>query len=232
VIEAVLRPDLWLADLLERPCYAADPLRLSKPCDLPPAPAFIYTKVPASDGATMRRLRGLGFSEICTNVTFRGRPASMPAGQVSVRLADAGDEAAVCSIARRSFLFDRFHRDPAIGAAADRIKEAWAGAFFTGARGEWMIVAEIAGAAVGFAQILKTGQNAITIDLIAVDATFRGRGAARAMIALAQRPAGGAPVITVGTQQENLPSMQLYSALGLEAVDRTVALHLHLPRVS
>jgi ribosomal protein S18 acetylase RimI-like enzyme len=138
-----------------------------------------------------------------------------------------GDRQAVEDIARKSFLYSRFHLDPAFSrAVADRIKAEWAGNFFHGQRGDHMVVAEVAGAVRGFLQLLQDEPERMTIDLIAVAEDVRGRGVASAMMGYAMR-ACRARTLRVGTQAANLASLRLYENLGFRVIATSYVLHRH-----
>ena len=76
----------------------------------------------------------------------------------------------------------RFHLDPRIPReTAHRIKARWAENYFTGERGDAMVVARRGSETAGFLQLLR-GDAVLVIDLIAVDARHQRRNLASAMI--------------------------------------------------
>jgi ribosomal protein S18 acetylase RimI-like enzyme len=89
-----------------------------------------------------------------------------------------------------------------------------------------MIVAEDSDGVCGFLQLLRARDGSTIIDLIAVDERGRGRGLARAMIALVANDRGTG-ALRVGTQLANRPSLSLYEALGFRMTSAAYVLHLH-----
>ena len=89
------------------------------------------------------------------------------------------DKSRVLELAERSFLLSRFHLDPFFSKnIAIRIKREWVSNFYSGKRGDALIVAEIGEKIVGFLLILFTQEN-VTVDLVAADESYRRRGIAR-----------------------------------------------------
>jgi ribosomal protein S18 acetylase RimI-like enzyme len=135
---------------------------------------------------------------------------------------------AVGEIAARSFVYDRFHRDPVIAdSVADGLKRCWATNFFAGKRGDWMVVACEGDRPAGFLQLLRMPDSALVIDLIAVTAAQRGRGLARAMIAFACRNCGCSGPIVVATQVGNTSSVRLYEKMGFRLDAAQYVFHHH-----
>jgi len=136
--------------------------------------------------------------------------------------------AAVGGIAERSFVHDRFHRDPAIPlAAANAVKRSWALNYFAGKRGDWMVVVCRDGRPVGFLQLLRSQTDDLVIDLIAVDRDYRRGGIARAMIAFAVANCRGDGRLVVGTQVANVASVRLYENIGFRLDAAHYVLHHH-----
>ncbi len=218
-----MKADLWLSEILGKPAFHLSGTAFTSP----DGRAFVDAKVAVEDTAGLLHLQGLGFAVIDTNVQLLRTEGAMPVGSAKVRAAVPVDEPAVRALAAEAFVFDRFHRDPAIGhAAASRLKADWAGNYFAGKRGDRMIVAEDETGIYGFLQLLRGADGATVIDLVAVAARARGQGAARAMIAAAANDAGTGPM-RVGTQLANLPSLGLYETLGFRLASAAYVLHLH-----
>jgi dTDP-4-amino-4,6-dideoxy-D-galactose acyltransferase len=191
---------------------------------------MIETRVPVEDVELLGDLTTLGFRLIDTNVQLTRAPQMFDtSGTEHCRMAGAQDEPAVRSIAAQSFSQSRFHLDPLIpAAAANRIKEEWAGGFFAGRRGEWMVVGEGARGVHGFTQLLRAADDTLVIDLLAVKADGRNQGFARAMIAYAATACLGRPaLLKVGTQIANVNSLSLYTSLGFRVCGASYVLHLH-----
>ncbi|GAB6126588.1 GNAT family N-acetyltransferase [Humidesulfovibrio idahonensis] len=233
-------PDAWLAGLLGKPCFhLSGALAGLDPADVPAGPCFVGAKAAADDAPALLRLQQLGFRVVDVNLQLvrPAEPLVMAAGTAGgVRFASPGDEPGVRALARAAFEHNRFHRDPEVGPElAGRIKEEWAANFFAGRRGDWMIVAEATaqaapgtGAVAGFLQLLSGPGGALVIDLVAVDAAWRGRGLARAMIAQALGACRTQPPpMRVGTQLGNAASLRLYAGLGFRHESASYVLHLH-----
>jgi ribosomal protein S18 acetylase RimI-like enzyme len=191
------------------------------------APAFLYAKVPTADTAMVGRLGDLGFRVVDTNVTLErdAAPALAESGRNACRFAAPGDRDAIRALAGRAFSHSRLHLDAAVPReAADRSRAEWAGNFFSGARGDHMVVA---GECLGFLQLLGPKDGVLTIDLIGVDPTARRRGLARDMIAFAAARLPGIARLRVGTQVANIASLRLYESLGFRVVETSYVLHAH-----
>jgi GNAT superfamily N-acetyltransferase len=221
----MLTPDAWLSDRIGKPAW-----RLAGAgAVLPEGPAFIDARVDAGDIAGLLALQAAGFAVIDVNVQLVRNAGSLPPPPPGTRFAEREDEEGVRAIAAEAFVYDRFHRDPQIcHAAASRIKADWAGNFFAGGRGEWMVVAGLPSKPEGFLQLLRGPGDDLVIDLIATSASVRGKGLARGMIAFAARECLGRPGrLRVGTQIANVPSLALYELLGFRVASASYVLHLH-----
>lgn len=243
--------DGWLAGVLGRDVY-----RISIPEAAPPAAidavarhirelqsgrVFMYAKLAPTHMAAVGRLETLGFHLIDTNVVFAkpisretvGRaiaPADGNLGGVLARSAVSEDRKQTVELARRSFGCSRFHLDPEIPKAlADEIKARWVDSFFAGHRGDSMVVASHGEAVVGFCLLLHGMDGSLTIDLIAVDATHRGRGIAGGMIAFAEPRRAGFTEIRVGTQIANTASIRCYEKVGFRQQAAQYVFHYHHP---
>lgn len=222
--------DAWLGERLGKPAWhlapQADPAAW---CAAVSGPAFADTKLAVDDAGRRSTFLRSGFDLVDTAVTFE-RPAVTVTGTpgTNVRLATPSDAEAVRAVAGANFASDRFHADPQIEPAiADRIKADWAGNFFAGKRGDWMVVAESAGRVAGFLQLLDRDGH-LVIDLIAVDHAARGKGLAAAMIELAAANLMPGAPMRVGSQLANTASVRLYESLGFRLVRAEHVLHCHL----
>ncbi len=231
-----LKEDNWLSARLEKQAFRLDvPTAGILAADLRPilasfnAPCFVYCKVPAAEMQTVHALEGNGFRLVDTLLTLE-RPMSPPVpGNSGARLGEPEDRLSVTQVARESFSFSRFHADPKIEReVANQIKADWAGNFFSGQRGDAMIVAEAQHRIVGFLQLLSSAETLI-IDLIAVHPRHRGQGYATAMIACAQRQLSNLAAIRVGTQAANIPAMRMYERLGFRLMAAHHVFHYHGP---
>jgi ribosomal protein S18 acetylase RimI-like enzyme len=217
-----LKVDAFLSGILGKPAYHWSGGDFQPPT----GPAFVDAKVAVDDIGNLLALQVAGFKVMDINVQLERPTDAIAQEHRGVRDARPADEAAVRQIASEAFVYDRFHRDPAIGHdAASRLKAQWTGNFFAGKRGDQMIVAEDAKGVCGFLQLLKPAGGDTVIDLIAVSDRARGQGMAQAMIALAATNAGA---MKVGTQLANLPSLALYRKLGFAITSASHILHLHI----
>ena len=225
----MLQHDDWLAERIGKAAWRLDPGGDSAEAAKVSGPAFIDTRVPTADIARVAQLSEVGFRLIDTAVTFRhANPGGGTPGTAETAMAAAGDADDIARIAATNFRSDRFHADPAIDdTAADRIKADWARNFFAGARGDWMVVARADGRVAGFLQLLDR-DDAVVIDLIAVDAAARNQGLARAMIGFAARSCRPGAPMRVGTQLTNLASIRLYQSLGFELESSEHVMHRHV----
>ncbi|MEC9347242.1 MAG: GNAT family N-acetyltransferase [Pseudomonadota bacterium] len=224
----MLRPDAWLSQQLGKAAWhLALPEDPEADIALPvPGPCFVDAKVAVADTAGAARLEAAGFRLVDTNVQLQ-RPAWPGAHSRTSRMAEDRDRRAVEAIAGSSFQTSRFHLDPAIpGTVADRVKRAWAGNYFEGRRGDLMIVAEVEREVAGFLQLLRQGET-LVIDLIAVDAHFRGHGLAHDMIACAEATVPDIKVLRVGTQIANPGALRTYLRNRFEVVQASYVFHYH-----
>ena len=234
-----LRPDAFLTERLGRPCFTlvgaehAGADRRGFPLAIP-EPAFVTAKLPCTATIALAALQRAGFRVVDTALTFEAPVAAlaMPRGAAMARPARPEDEAAVRAIAGSAFTRSRFHLDPdGPDAAANQVKADWAGNFFSGQRGDGMLVVERQGGGVaGFLQWLKSGEDALVIDLIGVapDATGQGLGAVLVAAASGEPAPGFRPArIIVGTQAANIGSCRFYEKLGFRLAGSAHVLHHH-----
>ncbi len=236
-----LRPDPWLAGLLGRRACRAEflPGGALDPFPAPQAlrqaleaqgPAFAYARVGADLPATWRFLEQAGFRLVEASLVLEKPcdPDAPDVAGVAVSEAAPDDGPAVARLAEAAFRYSRFHADPDIpDATAAAVKRAWVENYFAGGRGDTMAVARIDGKVAGFLLVVRAKETAV-IDLIAVDAACRRRGAGAAMIAWVQRTlADRASRLRVATQTANLPALRLYARSGMLPVDAAYALHFH-----
>ena len=231
----MLVTDQFIGDILGKPTW-----RVTEPAEITPdmfrigPDGFAYAKVACADITSIKALEKSGFNLIETNTQFdRSNTEPWPEVELpsyhSTRFAEPADVAAVEKVAATSFVYTRFHLDPMIpDKMANDIKSHWAGNFFTGTRGDWMVVLIFHGKVVGFLQLLsKDGTN--IIDLIAVDKTHQGRGLAAGMVEFAAKQCGEWDRMLVGTQISNIPSTRAYEKLGFRMCDSSYVFHYHGP---
>ena len=235
--------DQWLADILKQKAYqlvvdngliekanepTSEEYNLLR--DLQSKPVFIYSKVSTEALSAVRFLEERGFNLIDTNVIFDKPivPEQDFSGYCNVRFAVPRDKNQVAELARRSFIYSRFHLDSAFTReVADMIKAEWVKSYFTGNRGDNMVVALADEMVVGFLLLLHGKDGALVIDLITVDEEHRRRGVAEDMIAYAESQCHGFSRIRVGTQLANMPSIKLYEGMGFKIVGTQYTFHYH-----
>jgi len=235
--------DPWLGGVLEREVYKiiVDDALIKKVRDkqhdgdtflqlLGGKPVFLYAKVPSQSIDHIKFLEENGFCLVDTNITFEksSLPARTPAGNSEVRFALPEDEAQVVEVAKNSFVYSRFHLDPAfLNETAGKIKAEWVRNFFLGKRGQAMVVALADKTIVGFLQLLQSDDGLLTIDQIAVSSAHRKQGIASNMIYYAERHCKNVQRLRVGTQIANIPSMRLYEGMGFKVSETSYVFHYH-----
>jgi ribosomal protein S18 acetylase RimI-like enzyme len=196
-------------------------------------PSFTYTKILPSDVAYIEFIEKLGFRLIETNVTFRKPVEHIEHFEVEgkeheVRFAGPEDREGTVDVARRSFIYSRFHVDSRFPRElANEVKAQWVASYFKGKRGDKMAIATIGEKVIGFLQLLRNGTESWVIDLIAVDRDYGRRGAAADMIRFAEAYYKGFQYVLVGTQIANMPSIRLYQKLGFALDSAKYVFHYH-----
>lgn len=230
--------DHFLCGILGRPVYFfKSPVETLSNSKFPQPPCFIYNKTKTCEIEDIKKVEHLGFHLIDTNLIFCLKKKnfveqlSLPP-RYSMRWSCSTDCDVVGNIARNNFKYSRFHLDPLIeNSVADDVKKAWATNFFSGTRGDHMIVSCYDEQPVGFTQILHQSKNELVIDLIAVDLEHRGKGLASRMISFMMKELFvGLPdsaLIKVGTQIANIPSIALYQKMGFQVTSSTYVFHYH-----
>lgn len=245
-----LKHDAWLSKLVGREAYTltVTPALLdaargkhtrgySRLRELQAKPVFLTAKVPATNLAAAEFLEEHGFRLIDTNLRFekQGESPTGVSGDCLLRFAEPADRDAVVDLARRNFVFTRFHHDRLIPkSVADEVKAQWAANFFSGGRGDRLVVAALNEKShekiVGFALLATPSDAQVIIDLIAVEDAYRRRGIAAQIIAFVDSQFAPS-LISVGTQVANLPSVRLYEKLGFRLAGAQYVFHFHNPAV-
>lgn len=231
--------DKWLSGIFAREVYkvvvddefitGSEQERLSELCN---KPVFVYSKVPVEPLDYVQFLEGLDFGLVDTQVIFEKRIANASdfSGNCVLRFAEPADHEKVRELAEESFECSRFHLDPKITVqTASRIKAQWAANYFAGNRGQQMIVSEIEGRIVGFAQLLYIAERSVAVDLIAVDKKVRRKGIGCDMLRYAECHHQRFEKICVGTQVANTASIRLYEKFGFRFVGANYTFHFHGP---
>lgn len=231
-----IEQDLWLSKMLGKPAYriVGQVFKVGA-ADLVAAGSFFEARVDVADPEGLAHLQGLGFAVVDCNLTLE-RPAEgavlnglLDASSPKIRFATVEDERGVRELARESFEYNRFRRDPRIpNEIANKIKEEWVANFFAGVRGDWMVVAEDETGIVGFIQLMSRDSDILLIDLVAVASHRQRRGIARLMTSFALQNCMEQRVrMQVGTQLSNRSSLRLYESMGFKVSDVVYLLHLH-----
>jgi GNAT superfamily N-acetyltransferase len=229
--------DAWISQFLGKPCFHLKILSGAmfeqsglREIDLPNCPCMIWARVPCGDKTSVSLLQNAGFSLVSVNLTFiKDELSSSSSGDVSeVRWANPSDESAVCEIAAKNFIYDRFHQDPLIRKdLADAIKREWTRNYFRGGRGTHMAVAQKEDCTVcGFGLLIKKN-NDLTIDLIALDKGSQGCGFAAKMLRFIETKIPGVDRLTAGTQMENRKSVEFYERNGFRFNEGAFLFHYH-----
>ena len=234
-------PDTWLCGILGRPCFnvrcASGDLNVDQLVAGYSEPgAFAVAKVPAMGMDVSLELQTAGFHHIEMALTFDWPHPTIDLDLSRTRFSIADDIGNVVAIAESAFRYSRFHMDAAIpDRLANKVKGAWAGNYFSGKRGDAMIVAEANGQVAGFLQLLSGQEGAMVIDLVAVHPNAVRQGLGREMIGLAatQGIEGSAPVrLIAGTQACNVASVNLYESMGFRLSSTQHVLHFHGPALA
>jgi ribosomal protein S18 acetylase RimI-like enzyme len=197
--------------------------------------AFYYTKIPAGRTDILREFLASGFGVVDVSITFERVPESLLDQEMTVyTVRDARNEESkdVQEIAGVCFTNSRFHKDRHIKEEiANTIKRKWVENYFRGERGESILIAETGGKPAGFLAITRTttsNQTARVIDLIGVHPKFQRTGAGKQMVRhFITQSVGRCNVVRVGTQLNNLPSLNLYEQSGFRIMGSHYVLHAH-----
>ena len=228
--------DPFLSSALNKSAYLlnmtdympSDSIRIALSDQIISESAFVHAKVPVIETKRVWALEEVGFKLIDTNIKLC-KPVEIKSNNFgpSIRPALEKDKEKVKALAKKNFNISRFHMDPNIhNDIADEIKGAWAENYFSGKRGDAMIVAEDNGNIAGFLLLLMKGSMLI-VDLIVVDSTYRRKGIARAMIEYAQLQYPDFETMVTGTQAANTASLSFYENNGFRICEAFYVLHLH-----
>ena len=238
--------DKWLSDMLGKTAYQlkindalANDVGARRQLETQNAeilgkPSFLYSKIAPGACASVSLLEDLNYSRVEKSLGFIKHLSGSKQGSSTtgpdngIRLALPGDSPDVGRIARTAFSKSRFHQDPLIpDQVANRIKEAWALNFFSGGRGDAMVVAVDQSRVIGFLQILRPSDSRAVIDLVATDPAHHGQGVATRMLQFMETHYDKVQTIEVATQETNALSVKLYSKLGYTLKTSGLVYHLH-----
>lgn len=191
---------------------------------------FVYSKINTHFKSISKCLVDADFKLIDTNVQYELKDNNLTENQqqngLEICFSEEKHQKALEKIARDNFFYSRFHIDNKIDdVIANQIKENWVKNYFSGNRGDEMVLALLNNEPVGFIQLIIKEKELI-IDLIAVDKIAQGRGVASSMIKFANSNFKR-PSVKVGTQIQNLPSTKLYKKLGFVLAQSDYVFHYH-----
>ena len=199
----------------------------------------LVTTLPGEDYLQLRVLENTGFRLVDVGLVFgrtlgraslvvEAAPAELP-----VRAALEGDLGRLMELAGALFRQSRFYRDPLHSAeAADELHRQWIRNCLVGDRADVILVAtDDADVPIAFVTC-KVGPDRErgSIDLVAVDPRFRGKGVATAVLAAALRWfAARTGEVHVKTQAINYSAARLYERAGFCLVGNDVTLTRSVP---
>ncbi len=191
---------------------------------------FVSCRIPDNQTEGASALENAGFNRIETQLKYRRalEPALSVKGQGRVVLARTTDEMLCIEIARKAFVYDRFHSDPLIDREkADALKARWTQNSLHGRADACLVIPSETETTAGFVLCMRNGEDAV-IDLIAVDPDHYGKGLGKALVsgALAHYR-GQATGMRVGTQGTNNPSISLYESMNFVLQEKMATYHWH-----
>lgn len=195
-------------------------------------------RLDASDLSGLHALEQAGFITVDCLLTFaldvNSAPATDVAEGINIRLATGADSEATAELARKAYIYDRFHADPAVPAdKADELHAEWLRDSCAGRAVDAVILAEDEKGLAGFVTCKLQRDTAShlgkligTIVLVATARRARGRGIARAttLAALEWFRAQSVEIVEVGTQLRNIPASRVYQSCGFRLVGSSISL--------
>jgi GNAT superfamily N-acetyltransferase len=195
--------------------------------------AVLFVRL-AGDDPLRGALDRAGYAAIDTLVTSTlgpDRPAIPRSGELAIerhdRLDEPSDLVAVAAITGEAIRTSHLHADPRLPVERTRaLYAAWAINDVTG-RAQQTIVARAGRELIGYLTVLA-GADTAMIDLVAVAAAWRRRGAGASLVAGFIDWLGDRAIpATVGTQAGN-PALRLYARCGFVPTATHVTYHLWL----
>lgn len=225
--------DIWLSSILQKDVFNLDfegDHELENVTNTSIRPCVLCAKVSTENSRQLNYLQENGFFVVDCNVQFElSDSAKLPSCTHDVSHASRSDKDALYKLAFSGFEQNRFHRDPNIeNRIASDIKALWVSNFFSGERGDYLLVSRDKGEITGFLLVISKN-NEMVIDLIMVKSNYRGSGVASSLIAFAfNNLFHSNSRCYVGTQLGNLSSIMLYQKLGFQLRQASYILHKHL----
>lgn len=238
-----IKKDLWMGQMLNKEAFLLTVTEewldrisedSSSKCkafrDLLTRKVFVHTKVNTTEVKTVKILESYRFNVVDTNITFDRDITKNTKRKIAakIRPAEKKDIVAATRLAADNFRYTRFHLDPCIGPeTAKKIKGEWVKNYFSGTRGEQLLVAEVDAKVIGLIQLFFPDDNSVVIDLIVVDKEYMRKGIATDLIHYTEDMYQDKDKIIVGTQIANIPSARLYEKLGFKLFKTRYVLHYH-----
>lgn len=192
----------------------------------------LYFLADAGDQSTINTLQTSGFEFVDIRLTLAGNVREIPkiphSAKVCFRNGRESDLRALLPIAEYCFESSRFFVDRRFGQAkASQMFQIWLEKSLVTDYADTVVVAEMAGRAVGFVTCHLQEPGEANIGLVGVSDSARGRGCAAGMLGhaadwLSEREIVGLNVVTQG---RNLSAQRLYQRCGM--VTRSVELWYH-----
>lgn len=185
----------------------------------------LSARLPAGSIPTIQSLEVAGFRCVDTHVWLaRSLDTVDPNSTAGVRQATPADLPFLLKVSQGVFAESRFYCDPSLPSGADKLHATWIENNLRG-RSDLFLIATTEAGEAGYISCCRGLDGNPDIDLIAVGASFRGRGVGRSLVEAAMRHyAGNAKQMTVTTQGSNAGALQLYQRCGfrLERVELTL----------
>ncbi len=185
--------------------------------------AYLVVRIAAEDVAFAHALERQSFSLLVPMVTMERYAAGIPLARMPDHI-EAGsvkpDEVvALGAIARDAFVYGRFWIEPRLPhEVAGQMHEAWARNCCTTPLADDVLVARVGAAPAGFIAMRTRSYGHVSVDeinLIAVDASHRGRGLGRLLVEAgrhwSQERSGR---LVVRTELPNATAVRLYEGCG------------------
>lgn len=218
--------DEFLSSILNKTCYRA--FCFDDDCRLPDDCEFAFVKTPQRAFSTM--LIEAGFKKIETTVNL-----SLSVNKTGVEKdynlsiqAKSEDATALKKLAKKLFVYDRWHEDPNIDdEIAQKLKECWIENYFLGTRGDICIVKKFDTKIAGFLLLIKKSSS-FKIDLIGVDSNFQNLGVGRQLInEISHYTDDVSFKLEVTTQLKNSRALGFYKSLGFQPQSYFETWHFH-----
>lgn len=219
------KKDIFLSKQLNKECYIIN--HIINNSKIPKRFEFAYIKT-NNNFNNYEFLRKNNFYLVEINIKLNLNLKNYKFKNKDCLLADNKDEKMIKAIASKSFINDRFHNDKKISnKVASKIKREWAANFFRGLRGNQCFVIKEKKNLLGFL-ISNVNNKKGIIDLIAVDKKYRNKGVGKKLItSMINYYRNKINVIEVGTQLNNIESLNFYQKLGFKIISHKLTYHYH-----